>query len=206
MARAFGFVRLETALSSFEASRTAVAMIDRVGEVVRLNASAERLLGPDLQIARRRIISSSRDATCALDRALNELLWSRRPEAFQPPVVLPRRIGRPIIAYPSRLSSSVSEVFAFCQGFVVFVDLETRLDLTEGDLRGIFNLTAAEARLTDRLLREESLKAAAESLNVATGTARNQLKSIYQKTGTHSQGQLIALVARLRRRATKDTA
>jgi DNA-binding CsgD family transcriptional regulator len=197
LARAFGFARLETALGAFEASDTAVAMIDRLGEVVRLNASAERLLGPDLQIACRRLVSWRCDATRALDLSLRELLWSRGPEAFQPAVVLPRRSGRPIVAYPSRLSSSVSEAFAFCQGFVVFVDLETRLNLIAGDLRRVFNLTNAEARLTDRLLREDSLKAAAESLSVATGTARNQLKAIYQKTGTHGQGQLIALIARL---------
>ena len=124
----------------------------------------------------------------------------------QPPVVLPRRSGRPIIAYPSRLSSVVSEAFAFCQGFIVFVDLETRLNLIAADLRRVFNLTAAEARLADCLLREESLKAAAESLRVAAGTARNQLKVIYQKTGTHGQGQLIALIARLATSRRPDTA
>ena len=197
LAGAFGSARLEAALDAFEVSRMAVAMIDRSGEVLRLNRLAERLLGPDLQIVRRRIVSSSRDATCALDRALSELLWSRGPNAFQPPVVLPRRIGRQIIAYPSRLSSAVSEAFAFCQGLVVFVDLETRANLIAGDLRRVFNLTTAEARLADCLLREESLKAAAESLSVAISTARNQLKAIYQKTSTHSQGQLIALIARL---------
>lgn len=206
LARAFGSTRLETTLNTFEASRTAVAMIDRVGEVVRLNASAERLMGPDFQIACRRIVSSSRDATRALDRALNELLWSRYPEAFQPPVLLPRRIGRPIIAYPSRLSSAVSEAFGFCEGFVVFIDLETKLDIVATDLRRVFNLTAAEARLADRLLREESLKAAAESLSVAIGTARNQLKAIYQKTGTHRQGQLIALITHLATPRRRDTA
>jgi len=197
LAAAFGFARLEAALDAFEASRTAAAMIDRSGEVLRLNRSAERLLGPDLQIARRRIVSWNCEATRALDRALSELLWSRSPDAFQPPVILPRRSGRPIIVYPSRLSNSVSEAFAPCQGFAVFVDLEARLDLIGGDLRRVFNLTPAEARLMDHLLREESLKAAAESLGVAIGTARNQLKAIYQKTGTHGQGQLIALILRL---------
>jgi DNA-binding CsgD family transcriptional regulator len=51
--------------------------------------------------------------------------------------------------------------------------------------------------LADRLLREESLEAGAENLGVAMGTARNQLKAVYQKTDTHRQGQLIALIARL---------
>jgi DNA-binding CsgD family transcriptional regulator len=199
LARAFGFARMEAALDAFEASHSPVAMIDRMGEVLRLNRCAERLLGPDLQVTRRRIISLSRDATAALDRALQDLIWRRGAEALQPAIVLPRQNGRPIVAYPSRLSNAVREGFALVQGFVVFADLEARLAPLAADLLRVFGLTAAEARLADRLLAEESLEAAAESLSVAYSTARNQLRAIYQKTDTHSQGQLIALIARLAR-------
>jgi DNA-binding CsgD family transcriptional regulator len=196
LARAFGFARIEAALDAFEASRSPVSMIDRSGEVLRLNRSAERLLGPDLQIVRRRLVSWSREATHALDRTLHELIWRRTTEVFQPPVVMPRHDGRPIVAYPSRLSRSVREGLAICEGFVVFVDLGARPASIAADLTRVFALTPAEARLADRLLREESLEAAAESLGVSIGTARNQLKAAYLKTDTHSQGQLIALIAR----------
>jgi DNA-binding CsgD family transcriptional regulator/PAS domain-containing protein len=199
LARAFNFARIEAALDAFEASHSPVAMIDRKGEAVRLNRSAERLLGPDLKIVRRRIVSWSHDATAALDRALHDLIWRRSAESFQPPVVLPRQSGRPIVAYPSRLSNAVREGFALVQGFVVFADLDARPALLAPDLTRVFGLTAAEARLADRLLREESLDAAAENLGVSHWTARNQLKNIYLKTDTHSQGQFIALIARLGR-------
>lgn len=197
LARAFNFARIEAALDAFEASHSPVAMIDRMGEAVRLNRSAERLLGPDLQIVRRRIVSFSRDATQALDRALHDLIWLGSAEACQPPVVLPRRNGRPVVAYPSRLSAAVREGFAVARGFVVFVDLASRPPAVAADLMRVFGLTAAEARLADRLLGEESLEAAAESLGVSYSTARNQLKAVYQKTDTHSQGQLIVLISRL---------
>jgi hypothetical protein len=49
-------------------------MIDRSGEAVRLNRSAEHLLDPDLRLVRRRIVSWSRDATQVLDRALHDLI------------------------------------------------------------------------------------------------------------------------------------
>jgi DNA-binding CsgD family transcriptional regulator len=199
LASAFGFARVEAALGAFEASGSPVAMIDRSGEVVRLNGSAERLLGADLRIVRRRIVSWSRDATVALDRALHDLIWRRSAEPGHPPVVLPRQNGRPIVAYPSRLSETAREGFAVVEGFVVFVDLEARPAAVAADLMRAFGLTPAEARLAERLLREESLETAAEKLDVTYGTARNQLKSVYQKTDTHGQGQLIALMARLAR-------
>jgi DNA-binding CsgD family transcriptional regulator len=197
LACAFGFARMEAALQAFEASRSAVAMVNHMGEVVRLNRSAEGLLGPDLQITRRRIICWSRDATVALDRALHDLIWRRGPKALQSPVVLPRQNGRPIVAYPSRLPNAVREGFALVQGFVVFADLEARPCTLATDLMRVFGLTAAEARLADRLLRDDSLEAAAESLGVSYSTARNQLRAVYQKTDTHSQAQLIALISRL---------
>jgi DNA-binding CsgD family transcriptional regulator len=183
--------------AALDASHSPVAMIDRMGEVVRLNRSAERLLGPDLQIVRRRIVSWNRDATAALDRALHDLIWRRGAEALQPPIVLPRRSGRSIVAYPSRLPNAVREGFALVQGFVVFADLEARPSVLAADLMRVFSLTAAEARLADRLLREEALEAAAEGPGVSYSTARNQLRAVYQKTDMHSQAQLIALISRL---------
>ncbi len=197
LACAFGFARIEAALDAFEASHSPVAMIDRMGEVVRLNRSAEQLLGPDLQIIRGRIVSWSRDATQALDRGLHDLIWRRSEEACRPPVVLPRRIGRPIVAYPSRLASAAREGFALVQGFIVLVDLAARPTTVSADLMRVFGLTAAEARLADRLLGGELLEAAAESLGVSYWTARNQLKAVYQKTDTHGQGQLVSFISRI---------
>jgi DNA-binding CsgD family transcriptional regulator len=75
--------------------------------------------------------------------------------------------------------------------------LAARLAAVAAELMRVFGLTAAEARLAGRLLGEESLEAAAESLGVSYSTARNQLRAVYQKTDTHSQAQLIALIARL---------
>ena len=140
LARAFGFARMEGALAAFDMSRTPVAAIDRLGEVVRLNHSAERLLGADLQVVKKRLVSSNRDATAALDRALHTLIWTKG-EAFHVPVVLPRRVGRPIIAYPSRLAAEEFYGLAACAGFVAFVDLDARLSADGSALARAFGLT-----------------------------------------------------------------
>ena len=206
LAQAFGFARMEAAFAAFETSGSAVAAVNRTGEVVRLNAAAERLLGPDLGIVRRRISSFSREATAALDRALHALLWARAPAAFHEAVVLPRRAGRPIFAYASRLSVQAHDAFATCSGFVVFVDLDARLDCTEGDLARGFGLTRAEARLATALMREAALDGAAARVGVTLATARNQLQSVFHKTGTHAQAELVALLARLAKGAADQKA
>jgi hypothetical protein len=111
-ARAFGFARIEAALEAFEASGSPAIVVDRPGETVRVNRSAEWLFGVDLQIVRRRVVSSSHDAIAALDRALPALIWAGQSGAFHPPVVLPRRAGRPILAYPTRLPKIAAGAFS----------------------------------------------------------------------------------------------
>lgn len=66
----------------------------------------------------------------------------------------------------------------------------------EPAIRTSLGLTAAESRLAVRLLTGESLRSAAAALGITYESARSQLKSIFQKTGTHRQGELIALLAR----------
>ena len=198
LARAFGSARIDAVLRAFEASWTPVAAIDRSGEVVKLNLSAERMLGADLRVVKKRLVSFNRDATAALDRALHALIWTRG-EAFHPRVVLPRRLGRPIIAYPSRLAAEAFYGFGACAGFVTFVDLDARLSVDGRVLAKAFGLTPAEARLAVRFLAEELLEGAADGLGISIDTARNQLKGVYQKTGVRRQGEIIALLSRLAR-------
>jgi DNA-binding CsgD family transcriptional regulator len=198
LANAFGRARVESALAAFDVSRTAVVAIDRLGEVLRLNRSAERLLGPDLQVAKKRLVSSNRDATAALDRALHALIWTIG-EAFHAPVVLPRRIGRPMIAYPCRAPAEALIGLSACVGFVVLIDPDARFAPDEKALVSAFKLTPAEARLAVRFLARESLEAAAEDLGISIDTARNQLKGVYQKTGVRRHSEIIALLSRLAR-------
>jgi DNA-binding CsgD family transcriptional regulator/PAS domain-containing protein len=195
LARAFAFARMEAALEAFEASGSAAAIVGYLGDVIRLNRSAERLLGEDLKIVKGRIVCADSNSTAALDRALHALVWSREA-ALHLPVVLPRKMGRPILAYPSSRPGVAHAAFAQCHCFVVFVDLEARIAAPDGDLTLAFGLTPAEARIASGLLAGASIDAVADKLGIAYETSRNQLKSVFQKTDTHRQGQLVSLLAR----------
>jgi DNA-binding CsgD family transcriptional regulator len=64
----------------------------------------------------------------------------------------------------------------------------------EDSLKERFDLTLAEARLVVHLVQGSSLKSSAQALGVKYDTARTYLKSIFQKTGTHRQPQLVLTV------------
>ncbi|MFZ3353186.1 MAG: helix-turn-helix transcriptional regulator [Xanthobacteraceae bacterium] len=194
-ARAFGFARAEGALDAFEMSASAVVLFDRSGDVFRLNKAAERLLGDDVQIVGNRLVSRIQSATAALDRALHAVLWRSDGGSLRAPVSLPREEGHPVLAYVSRLSGVTADTFAPCQVVAVLVDLEARVRPAERDLMGVFNLTPAEARLASRLSSGDSIEEIAADLGITYETSRKQLKSIFQKTDTHRQAQLVALLA-----------
>jgi DNA-binding CsgD family transcriptional regulator len=197
LARALGFAASNAAVEAFEISGRAIALLNRRGEVVRLNRAAEALFNNGLRIIDRRITSHDHAATAALDRALHQLLWIGAPSGLTPPVVLPRGEHRPILAYPVKLQSISRNVFADCQVLLVLVDLEQRSRPSEAMLQTAFGLTPAEARLAARLATGEAIEAASGALHISKETARHQLKSIFDKTGVHRQPELIALMLSL---------
>ena len=64
-------------------------------------------------------------------------------------------------------------------------------------LQGHFGLSPVEASLAYMLFEGKSLEEAAAARRVSIHTARNQLKSVFSKTDTNRQGQLVALLSKL---------
>ena len=61
-------------------------------------------------------------------------------------------------------------------------------------LRCHFGLTPAEARLALHLAAGETLRSAEAKLSMTYETARTHLKSIFQKTGTCRQAELVVAI------------
>jgi DNA-binding CsgD family transcriptional regulator len=71
-------------------------------------------------------------------------------------------------------------------------DIDRRLQ--EVNLRHRFGLTGAEARLTAEILKGDGIAAAARRRGISAATAKTNLSSIFEKTGTHRQAELIRLL------------
>lgn len=64
-------------------------------------------------------------------------------------------------------------------------------------LEYLYSLTRAEAELTTQLAQGESLESIATARRVKLETVRTQLRTIYKKTATHRQGELVCLASAL---------
>lgn len=70
--------------------------------------------------------------------------------------------------------------------------LDTRL------LESVYNLTSAEIRIAEGLLGDQPLCQIATTLGIRESTARSQLLSLFRKTRTSRQAQLVKLLMALR--------
>ncbi len=61
-----------------------------------------------------------------------------------------------------------------------------------------FGLTGAEARLAAELVEGAGVEGIALKFGISRDTARNQLKAIFSKTGTHRQAELVLLLNEFR--------
>jgi DNA-binding CsgD family transcriptional regulator len=197
LAKAIGFAASSAALEALEASGSPALLIDRQGEVFRMNYAAEKLLGGEIRIVNRRLVARDQKSTAAFDRALHDLLWDRVDAGLSKPVVLNRTRQYPLIANVIRPSSLYANAFADCKAIAILIDLGALGSIPEAVLQDAFRLTEAEARLATRLGAGMALEAIADELCLSKETVRFQLKAIFAKTATHRQGELVALISSL---------
>lgn len=197
IARAIGSASSLNALDAFEFNDAAAVLIDRYGKIIRANLSAERVLRGDVRICNGRIVCRDASASAALDQALHDILFRRDGAGLGRPVRLPRTGKRPLLAYPGRTSSMMANPLADCQAILILVDLDSAIAPQIVVLRHAFDLTDAEARIAALLSSGVSLEVVCDWHGIAKETARNHLKSIFAKTGTHRQAELVALLSHL---------
>ncbi|MDF3813128.1 hypothetical protein [Rhodopseudomonas sp. BAL398] len=200
-----GTLRLEA-----EAATTAVAAQDIAtivvgvdGRILHINAAAETyLMRQDCRLARTNGLLSARDP--AMSVTLRRLIV----DACRLDGGTPGRGGdlllRPAAGDPAAsIALSVGPLangggFGVAPGrHAVILLRELPLAVPEGfedHLRNLFDLTPSEARLAALLTGGIALKLAAERQGIRFSTARSYLESIFRKTRTNQQSQLVALL------------
>jgi len=115
------------------------------------------------------------------------------------PIVVRRRGKRPVIVRVLPIDGAARNPFAEARALLLLSDLEGRSVADPNLISKVFALTPAEAKLTALIATGMSPREAADELNITLETVRTQLKSVFAKTDTHRQSEIVALLARLSR-------
>lgn len=174
-------------------------LLDYMGRPFRLNAKAEHLLGPVIQVTGGRLDAADKSADSLLQRLVGHILARDALEGRGAPVAvaLPRELGRPLVAYGIPVVRSAHDVLQQAKAVVVIVDPDEHREPADIVLQHTFNFTRAEIRIARGLARGEDPKQIAEREGISIATARAQLKSVMAKSDTHRQSELVAVLARL---------
>jgi DNA-binding CsgD family transcriptional regulator len=174
-----------------------VLELDSWGRVLRAHGVDEGEQAP-LRVIGRRLVPHDRLTQPLLDRAVAAALGlSGRVGLVELSAPAGERCHLQLIPVKGRARG----VFGAAAALAVLIraDAErafTRLD--PGLIREGLRLTDREACIAALVGEGLSLAEAARELRVQVGTARNHLKSVFEKTGTSRQSQLVALLGRLR--------
>lgn len=87
---------------------------------------------------------------------------------------------------------------------VSVTDLETGVRSPETELRALFGLTHAEARVATAIFEGMTMREAADASQVALNTVRFQLARVYEKIGVTRQAELVKVMMRLSSSAGPD--
>lgn len=198
LASSIGSARAEGLTEGLELAGMPAILLDREARVVHFNPSAEALLGSDLQIRQGRIVSStvaqSDDIHCMIGLALG-----LRAKAIVPPPVAIRRAGHyPIIMNAVPLTGKSTLIFAPASALVLLRVPDAERAPLETELKALFALTRSEAKVALSLLQSaDTVGAIAENLGISVNTARTHLSSVYRKTDTSRQSELVRLLSKI---------
>jgi DNA-binding CsgD family transcriptional regulator/PAS domain-containing protein len=173
------------------------------GRVMVMNRAAEALFCPPHALsidASGRLALHSASDTCSLHRAIERAAGPPEREAGRNLEIVidgSREGGRLAISIlPLTRGRNGGAEARHDSAMLLFKDFAAERVSLEA-LQQAFGLTPAETRLTALLANGSSLRTAAATLGVSYWTVMTQVKSCYQKTGTHRQAELVSLALRL---------
>lgn len=194
---------LRGALDALDSVTDGILLLRANGALMKVNAAAHFML------ERRDRVGRSKDGVVAIDRSEDSRLqqaisrvsksdYHEDASATGSPTQIAIRGGRagwPLIATVMS-AKPIADELSERSVLIHLADSSKAVCLPRETLRRELGLTSREASLTQHLAGGATLSEVASDLDISTGTARQYLKSIFDKLDVHSQADLLRIVRR----------
>ena len=187
---------LASVTSAFASMSVPVVGVDVRGDVVGFNELFDTITDRDLAIKSGRLHLRCEHASKEYEAARSRLRGSsvERPTACDP-IVVRRERKAPLLLTIIPISSLTGSIFGNAHMLVLVKEIAVKRSFPEGRISRAFSLTRTESRLVSVLMSGLTVSEAAGELGIAVHTARVHLRSVFLKTGTGRQSELLRLVA-----------
>ena len=188
-----------SASNALNAMRLPAIALDRRGFVVSVNIAANAIFDNDVKMKDKRLFVRNLEARTLLKASLDKLTGPVKSKSLiAEPIIVQRRDKLPVILriwpFEGLTHSSEQDVHTL----VTLNALGPKPGPPAAILAKTFQLTTPEAKLACVIARGAPLQTAARELEIPWETARNQLKSVFAKTYTHRQSELVALLMQVK--------
>jgi DNA-binding CsgD family transcriptional regulator len=169
--------------------------LDRRGFVVDVNTAAAVVFDDDIKVKDKRLFVRDLEARTLLKASLDS---SASPVESQSliaePIIVQRRDKLPVIVRIWPFEGTAHQPGQEVRALLTLNALGPKPGPPAAILAKTFRLTPSEAKLACVIARGAPLQIAARELEIPWETARNRLKSVFAKTYTHRQSELVALL------------
>jgi DNA-binding CsgD family transcriptional regulator len=188
--------------SGLDAFGHAVFGLNCEGRVVLSNRQAEDIAagGDGIRLVNGRLIATYPEENDRLQDRILEAVASGSPGGLSSGgfLLLNRRSGQPPLRVTvSPFQSHSLDIYGHLVVLVFVGDPETAPLPRSVILRGLYGLTATEARIADLLASGNEVSEVAVKSNITLETARFHVKRVLTKTGTRRQTELMRLIMSL---------
>lgn len=184
-----------SATNALNIMRLPAIALNQHGLVIDVNIAAGAVFDDDVMIKDKRLFVRDLQARGRLKASLDGVgNFVQSKSLIAEPIIVQRRDKLPVILriWPVEGLTQASE-----QDLKMLVTLNAlgqKAGPPAAILAKTFQLTTSEAKLACVMASGAPLQIAARELEISWETARNQLKSVFAKTSTHSQSELVALL------------
>jgi DNA-binding CsgD family transcriptional regulator len=201
LARRFANLRGKSVVEGLALAAKPAILLDRMGKVLFVNACAQDLLGSTINVVAGKVTSVTSFDGSALVTLIDKACSLLAPNASVcelRPVVLRSIAGNAAaIARAAPIRRSAGDVFGF-EGVVLMFSLLMQREQPDTALfKDAYGLTNREAEVLGLIAVLPTLEAVGGKLGISREAVRFHLKSIFLKTDTHRQSELVALLWRL---------
>jgi DNA-binding CsgD family transcriptional regulator len=185
--------------SGLERMRAPLIVLDSLGRVISLSQNAERIVAVSdgLTIKGGLVHANDPSDNARLNSLIFTALEARSDISFPPGGVMRVRRNSKALPYEILIAPVADKALVFTlrqPAVCLFIrDPLMREDSSVMLLQRLYGLSRAESRLFQELVGGGRLEHVAERLGLKKESARTVLKTIFRKTGTHRQTELIRL-------------
>jgi DNA-binding CsgD family transcriptional regulator/PAS domain-containing protein len=191
--------RIDTIEQTFATSRRGVFILDWTGRVVRMNPEAERLVARHDLVRAGRFQSGDPQTARILDERSQMAVryCARTGGVCPPPVTIETAEGTSLSVDAIPLPRDYHSLVANACAIITIHEVASPAVSPKSILMQRYGLTARESQLAVHLAAGETLAQFADMQGLSVATARQHLKSVFAKTLTHRQAELVVFVNRL---------